>query len=287
VDGGRRYWVEVLQQERPLHPSRVHARVEGYGRIRVVTENVAALALYPEPWEPADAVWELRVDESRLRIASPLPLLLEKTNSGWRTRRPDSPRGRRLLSLPEKGRCHGLKAALLEPFLLVYGASGSPQETQASLDVARNLARIWWYRGNGDVRIVSDRDLLRQSPPLPRLVLIGNAASNRLLARLGDLYVDRTGVRLPGEGVAWAVRRRIPPGADVSVAAVVEDPLVPGRLALVYGGSGPEAILRAGAAQPFFSGAGWPDILVFDDAFRSGGLGEVLASGIWLPARVD
>jgi hypothetical protein len=181
----------------------------------------------------------------------------------------------------------------LSPFILVYGASGTPAEEDAALDVARSLARTWTYRGNGDAPILSDRqalDLLRQEHlrgfeggTHHHFIMIGNEASNALLRQWSkklEVRVTREVVKAP-EAWEWVETEEVnrahrPTGSpsfrgDVSVAALIENPRLPGRVTAVYGGTTARAIQRSAAAQPFFSGAGWPDVVIFDEGLQEKG----------------
>jgi acetyl esterase/lipase len=299
VDGGSRYWVEVLEQEVPLQESWIRARVTGRNRLDVETRNVAAVLLDPEPWAPSGK-WDVRIDGRRLR-ASERPMVLVKSKGrsrGWRELRGGS-RGRaRLLGRPETLRHHGLKAGFLSPFILVFGTSGTHEETTATLNVARSLARLWTYRGNGDAPILSDRQaaaaleegrLHLEGSDDWHLVMIGNESCNALLkhwSRKLDVNATRQEIRASGDwewvgpGERGRDGREIAWAGDFSVAALVEDPMRHGRITALYGGTSARSIRRSLAAQPFFAGAGWPDLAVFDESLQGRGWGELRGAAI-------
>jgi len=304
IGGGRSFWVEVLAQEEALRESRVRARVLEKGRIDVETQNVSALLLDPQPWRPQGG-WEIEIDGQALQTAETLPLLFQSRAGRWRAVGVESSDGRRLAARRETDRAHGLKSAFLSSFLLVYGASGTDAETEAGRHVARCLARSWAYRGNGDAPIVSDREILGEESDASRddvaktvsdfeggayrLILIGNEDSNLLLRRAvreGEVRILRDGITI-GRGAFQWTRPAARSGegveeftGDVSIAALITDPFEEGRLAAVFGGTSPRAIARATLVQPFSAAAGWPDLLVFDEAFFSDGWAAALAAGL-------
>ncbi|MBD3337308.1 MAG: prolyl oligopeptidase family serine peptidase [Candidatus Eisenbacteria bacterium] len=315
IDGGRRAWVEVLEQTEPLRPTWVRARIRGWGVVEVESRNAAALALYPSHWSRGD--WRVTIAGRTHRAGPQMPLVLHKDRDGghWSVARHGSRTYRRLLTRGEYGRQHGLKAGFLRPFLLVYGASGTPPETAAALQVARNLARNWAYRGNGDAPIVSDRDLLRRAglpadtPPRSKaarlrvaaalaafekadhepyhIVFIGNEESHALLAAWS---IEPVAVRRAGVFLSERLDLRSPEpdrhrfAGSRSVAALVRDPLNPDRVTCLWGGTDPASLRRGSSVHPFFAGAGWPDVLVFDEAFQVDGWGGASAAGI-IPPR--
>jgi acetyl esterase/lipase len=293
VDGGRRHWVEILEQHVPLRESYVRARVTGWDHLEITTRNVAALLLNTERWARS-GIWDVTIDGRLLRARGQGELILQRTGSSgsWKAVATGTHEHQRLLSRPETRKCHGLKSAFLSPFILVYGASGTPDEAAAALGVARSLARTWTYRGNGDAPILSDRQalaLLRQEQPqfeggtLRNLIMIGNESSNALLKQWStklDVRVKRDVIEAPATW-EWVettegdlAGRPIVSGGflgDVSIAALIENPMLPGRVTAIYGGTSGRAIERSIAAQPFFSGAGWPDVVVFDEELQEKG----------------
>ncbi|MBU1699035.1 MAG: prolyl oligopeptidase family serine peptidase [Candidatus Eisenbacteria bacterium] len=337
VDGGTRSWVEVLEQVEPLRESWVRARMAGWGRLEVETRNIAALALRPEKWvedplpqqgtpQRPRSKWHIVINDQELEVNSSLPLILVQKDSGlffqknkiqWEAVPPDSHGGRFLRNRPEPGHVHGLKSGFMSPFVFVYGASGTAEEKDAGLQVARILARQWAYRGNGDAPILSDREIegLRLSTDeaargffkrtgqvdnrlkhfegrndySPRLILIGNEESNTLLRDLADesiLRVRRNAVEIR-QGAEWIGPVTEMRGAgllsgDFSVTALIPDPMDPARVACLWGGTSARAILRSASVNPFYAGAGWPDFLLFNDSFQENGWAGFYGAGLWI-----
>lgn len=297
VDGGRCHWVEVLGQQVPLRESRVRGRVTGWDHLQITTQNVEALLLSPGAWARS-GVWRVEIDGQLLRVRARSQMVLERTGGSnrWKAVAHGTSRERRLLSREEKQRCHGLKAAFLSPFILVYGTAGTAEETDATLDVARSLSRIWTYRANGDAPILSDRQALEtlsrggfEGATNYRFVMIGNENCNALLRKWAsdvDVGVTRQGITAPASW-EWIEMEGADPGrgtvsfaGDVSVAALIEDPTSPGRLTAVFGGTTARSIRRSLSAQPFFSGAGWPDVVIFDEGLSERGWGGLRGAAL-------
>jgi hypothetical protein len=159
--------------------------------------------------------------------------------------------------------------------VFVYGTAGTPEENQWALDKARFDAEAYWYRGNGSVEVVPDREWTAGRYRDRGVVLYGNADSN---SRWGELLADspiqaRRGRVTAGgksfEGDEYAaifVRPR--PDSDVASVGVVT-------------GSG-LAGMRACDRLPYFlAGVAYPDWTVFGPEVYDRGIGGVEGAGFF------
>jgi hypothetical protein len=83
------------------------------------------------------------------------------------------------------------KEAFRHRMVFVYGTAGNREENEWARLKARYDAESWYYRANGAVDIVADRDFRPEDHPDRGIVLYGNADTNRAWAGLlGDCPVQ-------------------------------------------------------------------------------------------------
>jgi hypothetical protein len=193
-------------------------------------------------------------------------LFLLKEEGGWRaTARPGS---------EEKGpqRSGTFKEAFNHRMVFVYGTTGNREENTWSLDKARYDAESWYYRGNGAVDIVSDKEYTLSGYAGRGVILFGNASTNatwKLLLEDCPIQVERGRIKAgdkvwEGDGLGayfvWPLRN-----SPVSCVAVI-------------GGSGLKGMEATNANQYFAGASGFPDFMLFGlDMLQSGGAGVKMA----------
>lgn len=265
-----RGWVQILQQEQWLLPSRVALRRDPHrGFITGHAENVAMLRVDCNSVYPAKVTFELDqqvladvpLDETRI-------VTLVKTGNLWQPARELPPSEK----YPE--RAGPFKQAFDRRFVLVYGTRGSPAENAWSYNKARFDAETWYIRGNGRAELVADRVVHERVSSDQNLIVYGNADTNGAWRQLrGDLPVNltRTALSLPnkqllGDLAALFVFPRS--GSDVASVGVV-------------GGSSLAGCRAADRLPYFVSGVAYPDVFVIgvDDDRR--GLRAVRAAGFF------
>ena len=170
------YWVRIVAPVKAHDDIVVRARVIGDSAVVVRTANVAALvlALAPELIAPGEV--QLLIDNELLRLDTGQDWLvpLVRDQGRWRS-------GCHTALLPAKTPAtYGpWKQALMRPFIVVYGTTGTEEQTALSLQLARLYAFHWWYRSNGRTEVMADVDLPLES--LDRnLVIIGGPECNAL-----------------------------------------------------------------------------------------------------------
>jgi len=190
-----------------------------------------------------------------------------------------------------------LKQAIGRNFLFVHGTQGNPAENQALLERARYDAQQWFYRANGQTRLMTDVAYLRgQKRPGLRdrnVVLYGNETTNTAIRSL-DLFRpvrcargrlnldDRTwsGSNLGAAFVSPFSFRTAPPARACA-------PIQANRhrnLAVVFADTGLLGTRLGYTAMTWVSGVGYPDYTLFDTSVLGRGDGGVLAAG-WLDRR--
>ena len=160
--------------------------------------------------------------------------------------------------------------------VFVVGTKGNTQETELLRDKARLDAEQWWYRGNGSVDILDDRDFLDHHDWRDGRngILYGNADTNGAWNALVDdeVRVDRTGVeigdrRMEGDDLAVLMIRPIKGDSEASVGVVA--------------GTGNRGTRLLHAFPYWTSGIGYPDLLVVDSGMLEGGQDAIRAAGFF------
>lgn len=267
----RARWLEILCEQSPNSDARVTVtRDAADGVWRIQTANVVALAIDRAAGPGADAVIELdgtRVDPpsegAGVRVAI-------RNAGGWTVGAAGTWTGKR-------PGVHGpLKEAFFRPFVFVVGTQGTAEENAAARDVAVYLANLWWWRGNGSVRIVADDQVTPTDRAECNLILFGHRQSNALLAEAElPLAVSRGEIRM-----GTHVLR----GPGLATAFVAPAPGQPERLWAVYGGSDAAGLRLAILGEILRSGAALPDFLVWDAEAVSLGFGAAKWAGYFGPA---
>ena len=261
VDAGvddSHHWLRLVQPLSYGQPSRIHARREG-DSIVVKTHNVRAF----EAWPLLQPV-EYRIDGDE--VPSSFQTRLLRSAEGWRAGVPAAGEKR-----PE--RCGPFKRAFANGFVFVYGAND-----REALARARYDAQSWWYRGNGDVPVVTDAAFLAGGFEGRNVICYGNADGNRAW---DAVFPDRCPVRAERGRLVVGGRRF----EGDSLAAVFVYPRrdSPGALAAAFAHTGPRGARLGYGLLTFSAGVGYPDYAVFSERVLIEGDGGVLAAGWFGP----
>ena len=189
------WWLQILQQEKPLAPSRARFRRVGNGYVGT-TENIEAIRFDPGT--------SIEIDGQLIGTDGTNQTTLKKRNGKWEI-------VEQILEKEKRPEQMGpFKEVFKNKFFFVYGTKGSNAEDDANLAKARYDAEVFAYRGNGSVRIVSDAQFLREQeeekrrvyirkPDIPNVILIGNEDTNSAWPELlkdCPIRVRRGAVRL-------------------------------------------------------------------------------------------
>ena len=155
------------------------------------------------------------------------------------------------------------------------GTGGTAEENEWSLAKARFDAETFWYRGNGSVRILLDKDFDAASFADRNVVLYGNATTNSAWAALlgpSPLALSPGKVALGGKELL---------GADL--ACLFIQPRHDSQTACVaaVGGTGIVGMRLVGRVPYFQSGVGIPDWMVFGPEAMEQGIGGIRGAGFF------
>jgi len=263
-------WLEIVQQEHPLQFSRAllqrsHHRVEG------TTKNIALLSIACEGMHSGDTLTVALDGQPPLTyIGSGDTIYLRKNPIGqWS-----------LTTKPGDGEKNPLRyGTFKEPFnhrmVFIYGTGGNAAENNWSYEKARFDAETWYYRGNGAVDMVPDKDFDPAAYPDRGLVIYGNAAINNAWGKVLEgcpIRVDRESIRAgdrswTGDSLATYF---VWPRSDSRVASVA-----------VIAGTGLPGMKAALPNQYFAGGSGFPDFMIFGVDMLKGGTDGVKAAGFF------
>jgi poly(3-hydroxybutyrate) depolymerase len=325
---GGAFWARLDGFREWLRPARIAACAGGSdGRIELTTRNVERFALTP-PVTLRTATGDVAVtidgedvycgpghaelSFSTVRDAAGFP-------SGWtintiNTSNSGSQAGGWIKAQEFEG---PIADALRGPVKVIYGASGTAEQTERNLRDAELFCALWngmlvlrwggeyvpadrkhnWYHlpypftagafvdETQILRAVPDKAVAGQAFLGRNLVLFGEANSNEFIAALGD----STTLRPAADGNGVTVGGRVYAGPTVGWMFLTPRPAASGRLALVCKGflsSLPELVSwGAGNASKDVEQMPWlyPDYVVFDSALPLGGTGADDSTYRYLP----
>lgn len=168
-----------------------------------------------------------------------------------------------------------LKDAFRNRMVYVYATGGTADEKSWAFEKARYDAETWYYRGNGSVDLVSDKEFDPQLFKDRGVILYGNKNTNAAWDKLlkdcpvavttGKVQVGDK--QISGNDLAVFFIR---PRADSKTASVT-----------VISGTGKMGFQAANANQYFSGGSGFPDLMIFSAEMLKTGISEVKMSGFF------
>lgn len=274
-------WIGIEQQAEPLAYSNISAKRNPTAKtISIKTDNVRILKLLPEAF-PKDQSFKLSIDGqevcSNCKMGE-MPLFFSK-NTTWEATPEPGPQQR------NAQRNGSFKEGFNHHMVFVYGTGGTQEENEWAYQKAIFDAETWYYRGNGAVDLIADKDFNPASYPDRGVILFGNATTNKAWAKLlatCPLQVSRGSIKLGDEthtgndlGVYFTYPRPDSKTASVSVVA----------------GTGIAGMKAAWANQYFAAGSGFPDYLIFNAELPKEGAKAIKATGFfdqnWHYLKVD
>jgi poly(3-hydroxybutyrate) depolymerase len=257
------YWAAVQQQQQPLQYSRLKLRRNrALKSIEGTTENVRLLKFDLKEFAAGTALKII------LDGAAPLVYTIKGANDSLFLLKED---GKWTISTSPDGyqknpRRYGtLKDAFNHHMIFVYGTAGTQEENEWAFNKARYDAETWYYRGNGAVDIISDKNFSPDKYKDRGVILYGNKTTNRawnILLSDCPIQVERN--KITAGEKTWQ-------GDDLSAYFVW--PIRSSAVASVgvISGSGIKGMNAANANQYFAGASGFPDFMIYSiDMLRSG-----------------
>ncbi len=252
--GSRYFWVEVLQQQQSLKFSKINLlRNKAEKVIKGTTQNVSTMSIDLHDFETGDTVQILLDGMPALTYilkSGNDKIYIGKTDKWSVAQKPD---------VKEKGphRAGPFKEAFNHRMVFVYGTGGNAAENKWAYEKAVYDAEVWYYRGNGAVDIIADKNFSASRYPDRGVIIYGNAKTNSAWKKLlkdcpvqvqpGAINVGNK--KYTGDDLAayfmW-------PRADSKKASIA-----------VVSGSGIKGMKATEANQYFAAASGFPDFMVF------------------------
>ena len=266
-------WTSIYQQTHPLQYSRIQlSRNKKARTITGTTENVRILKIGLTDLG-SNAVVTIKLDSantiSHTTKSSNDSLFLQKENNTWSVVPQPAP--------SQKGplRYGTFKEAFNYKMVFVYSTAGNKEENEWSYNKARYDAETWYYRGNGAVDIITDKEYSMDKYAGRNVILYGNAATNsawKILLGNCPIQVERNSIKVGNETMqgddlgayfTWPVQ-----GTAVNLVAVV-------------GGSGIKGMNATNANQYFAGGSGFPDFMIYRTSMLQLGVNEIKMAGFF------
>lgn len=265
------YWVRVEEEISPIGRIYVDAEFTNDGKLVVTTDNVLRLTIDFQDDSTFEIPGQIIIDGMLVNVENSensKVLSLVNNQEGW-CMGFDFPDIRPpFISGP-------IKRAYFTPFTIVVGQSGTPEQNELNMEIARNLSQRWWYRANGSVTIMDYGLPGWAISHKTNLIAIGGPDSNLLSAE----YANRLPFQMEDDGI-WMGDEFIA-GEDLACQFVYPRPVTYGGLAHFIWGNSLEGMRLSGSLTCLYSGSNLPDFLIYDDDVRLMGYAGVRAAGFF------
>jgi pimeloyl-ACP methyl ester carboxylesterase len=247
-------WATVYQQIHPLQYSRIQLKRNRSSKtITGSTENVLLLRLALTDFG-AGADVKILLDStaavSYKTVSANDTVFLVKENKNWSvTNKPDA--------FEKNPQRYGtFKEAFNHNMLFVVGTGGSGEEKETTMNKAVYDAETWYYRGNGAVDLITDKEYNPAKYAGRNIILYGNATTNSAWKTLlNNCPIQVTNNEIKAGDESWN-------GNDL--AAYFTWPQKDVRLLTgVVAATGVKGMKAACANQYFAGGSGFPDFMIF------------------------
>jgi hypothetical protein len=242
-------------------------------RIKTITgntENIHSLKFNLADFKIGDSI-KIHLDETTFEsvVDNSKEIFLSKENGKWsKSTKP---------SLSQKGphRYGTFKDAFNHNMVFVYSTGGTKEENEWSYNKARYDAETWYYRGNGAVDIIADKEFSLEKYKDRGIILFGNKTTNtawKTILKDCPIQVERN--KITAGSTTWQ-------GDDL--AAYFVWPLQNSAIASVgvITGTGLKGMQAANANQYFAGASGFPDFMIFSQVMLLSGSSEIKMAGFF------
>nr|WP_068887079.1 alpha/beta hydrolase-fold protein [Pedobacter panaciterrae] len=267
------HWAGIQQQTVPLQYSRIQFKRDQHsGKITGSTQNVRLLKINLKDFSAGKNI-TITLDSlntvNYTTKSNTDDVYLLNENKTWQiVSAPDS---------SQKGphRYGTFKDGFNKKMVFVYGTSGTKEENEWSINKARFDAETWYYRGNGAVDIIADKEYSARTYINRNVVIYGNENTNsawKLLLKDCPVQVSRNSVKTGKETLS---------GDDLAAYFVWPIKNTNSNTVSVIAGSGLKGMNAALANQYFAGGSGFPDYMVYRLDMLKSGIDEVKIAGYY------
>ncbi|MBE9462410.1 prolyl oligopeptidase family serine peptidase [Dyadobacter subterraneus] len=265
-------WAGIYQQTSPLNYSRIQLdRDKIKNSITGKTENTALLSLNLGGFSVGKIV-TIKLDslaDVQYTITKPDEIIYLKKENGWKiAAAPD-------LTQKNPLRYGTFKDGFKSRMIYVYATNGSKEENNWAFEKARFDSETWYFRGNGAVDIVADKDFEPAKFPDRGIVLYGNSENNLAWNKLlGECPVKVT------RGKIVAGEKQFS-GDDLAAYFIWPRKDSDFGSISVIAGTGMKGLKAANANQYFSGGSGFADLMIFSADMLKSGVDGVKMAGFF------
>lgn len=266
-------WASIHQQTYPLQYSKIKlSRNLKEGTISGTTENIRLLKLNLGDFN-SNSVVDIKLDNGgNIKYTTKSAadsVFLQKEQNSWKvTAAPGTqPKG--------PHRYGTFKDGFNKNMVFVYGTSGNREENDWSRAKAIFDAETWYYRGNGAVDIMTDKEYSRSKYTGRNVVLIGNASTN---SAWNSLLSDCP-VKVSSGNIKVGEKTLL--GDDLAAYFVWPLAGTGDNSVSVISGSGLKGMKAANGNQYFAGASGFPDIMIFRLGMLNSGISGVEIAGFF------
>jgi predicted esterase len=265
------HWAGIEQQESPLIYSNIQVkRNKEKKQIDIKTDNAHTVKLLPSAFPKGEA---FRVIIDGFEVCSTCktsenPLFFTK-NQKWE--QADAPTQNQRNSL----RNGTFKEGFNHKMVFIYGTNGTQAENETNYQKTVLDAESWYYRGNGAVDIVADKDFTPSVYADRGVIIFGNATTNsawKMLLANSPLQVQRGSLKIGDEEFK---------GDDLSVYFTYPRPDSRVASVSVIAGTGVLGMKATLGNQYFAGGSGFPDYMIFGADMLKDGVKSIKMTGFF------
>jgi hypothetical protein len=169
----------------------------------------------------------------------------------------------------------GFKSAINRNVIFIYGTAGNKEENNWSFQKARYDAEQFWYQGNGSIKLISDKQLMKERYEAFNFVIYGNAETNlawKILLVDCPVQITKGKVKIGNKEYN---------GNDLACLFVYPQKENINGIVGVVSGSGITGMKLTDRRLYLQPGYPFPDLMMYDSEFTTKGIDGVLASGFF------
>jgi hypothetical protein len=167
------------------------------------------------------------------------------------------------------------KDAFNNRMVFVYGTVGTKDENEWSFNKTRYDAETWYYRGNGAVDVIPDKEFSLEKYKDRGVIIFGNKTSNSAWKTvLNDCPIQVERNKITAGNKTWQ-------GDDLSAYFVWPIRSSPIASVAVITGSGIKGMEGANANQYFAGASGFPDFMIYKLSMLVSGTNEIKMAGFF------
>ena len=265
-------WATIVQQQHPLAYSRIVLnRKKNTKTISGKTVNILLLQLTLNEFGAKNEI-SIQLDSLNIihytTISNNDSIYLLKTGDAWTIANKPALNDKNPL------RYGTFKEAFNHNMVFVVGTNGNKEENEITLNKAVYDAESWYYRGNGAIDIITDKQFSTERYKGRNVIIYGNANTNTAWnILLNDCPIQVYNNSIIADSLHWS--------NDDLAAYFVWPQKDPALLTGVVAATGVKGMKAAYANQYFAGGSGFPDFMIFSVNMIKNGATAIKMAGFF------